>query len=80
MLAVTKGDELGGGVDELVLERLALLLPRTREAQRVECAGVGVVLFVEVRRVLGSSDEGALGDDSTVDERDVLARLAGQRR
>ena len=76
MLAVAEGDELGGGVDELVLERLALLLPRTGEAERVERAGVGVVLLVEVRRALGSSDEGALGDDRAVDEGDVLARFA----
>ena len=76
MLAVAEGDKLSGGIDELVLERLALLLPRTREAERVERAGIGVILLVEVRRALRSSDEGALRDDGTIDERDVLACLA----
>ena len=79
MLAVTKGDELGGGVDELVLERLALLLPRAREAERVERVRVGVHRVVEVHRVRRGGDKRARGDERAVGEGDVLEDLAMER-
>ena len=79
-LAMPESDELGGGLDELVFQLLALLLAHAGKAEGIEGLRVREVFLVEVRRELGANDHRALGDEGAVDERDVLNCLADHCR
>ena len=78
MLAVAEGDEVVGGVHELVLQALAFFPAHLLEPERVEHLRVRVLRVVVVHRARGRDEHGALRDERPVVERDVLHGLARQ--
>ena len=80
MLAVAEGDVVDGGVDELVLQTLAISLTHLREAEGLEHFCVSVDGLVVVRRVCCRGKESALRNECPVDESDILHCLPSNRR
>ncbi len=80
MLAVAEGDVVDGGVDELVLQALAVALAHLREAEGVVYVCVGVDRLVVVGGMCSRNEECALRDERAVDESDVFHCIAGDGR
>ena len=79
MPAVTKGDVVEGGVDELVLQCFALGLAHLGKAEGVEGSRILVVHIVMMCRVRSRDDESALGKERAVTQGDILHNLARER-
>ena len=75
---MAEGDEVVGGIHELVLQALAFAPAHLLEPERVEHLRVRVLRVVVVHRPRGRDEHRALRDERPVVQRDVLHGLARQ--
>ena len=80
VLAMSERKIFRACMNELVLCVRVILFTQAREAEGVEHVWVGVDRFVVVPGVSGGDDDGALGDECSVIERQVDHRLTSHGR
>ena len=76
MSSVPEGNVVSRRVDKLMLHAFAFHLAHTCKPERIKLLCAGVVRIVTVGRVGGRAEKRSLRDESTVDECDILQRLA----